>query len=344
MRHLCAGIVLLAAAAAYAAAAEAVKPAPAATLPSAEPLQMKIEAIQKDAAIPAAEKTKAIQAQVDAVKKDVGGKTWTMKAVVTGVKQADVTVNVPQLGLEGVVLALAGDAQKGDVVSVGVGCDVVLAEGKASLVVREMHLAGSEKSRFFDPPLVAKPDAAKAPKGPAHSGTGFFGLGEMEASQLKKIVYIIDRSGSMTDSIDYIKHELKRSLAGLTDEQEFHVIFFSSGPPVEMPTRRLVNATERNKQLAFEFIDGVVPMGETDPSKAIERAFACKPEMIFLLTDGEFDKSIVDLCKRMNTGGKVTVHTIQFLYSGSEVLKQIANDNGGNFKQVTEQDLANLAK
>ena len=97
--------------------------------------------------------------------------------------------------------------------------------------------------------------------------------------------------------------------------------------------------------MASEFIDGVVPQGETDPSKAIERAFACKPEVIYLLTDGEFDRQIIDLCKRLNAGGKVTVHTIGFLnQSGADVLKQIAKENGGNFKQVTEKDLADLAR
>jgi secreted protein with Ig-like and vWFA domain len=112
-----------------------------------------------------------------------------------------------------------------------------------------------------------------------------------------------------------------------------------------MPTRRLVNATERNRQMAFEFIDSVIPQGETDPSKALERAFACGPELIYLLTDGEFDRQIIDLCKRLNTGNKVTVHTIGFLYkTGEAVLKQIADENGGNYKFVSEADLATLSQ
>jgi len=173
---------------------------------------------------------------------------------------------------------------------------------------------------------------------------GFFGAGG-ESDESAKIVYVVDRSGSMTDSIDFVKYELKRSIDELSEIKEFHVIFYSSGPPVEMPTRRLVNATERNKQLAFEFIDGVIAQGETDPSKALERAFDCRPELIYLLTDGEFDRAIIDQVKRLNVGGKVTVHTIGFLYkTGETVLKQIADDNHGNYKFVSESDLANLAQ
>ena len=174
-------------------------------------------------------------------------------------------------------------------------------------------------------------------------GRGFFGAGS-ETEVAHKIVYVVDRSGSMTDSIDYVKFELKRSIGELGEDTEFHVVFYSSGPPVEMPTRRLVTGTERNKELAFEFIDGIIPQGETDPSKALERAFAVGPELIYLLTDGEFDKAIIDLVKRVNVGDKVTVHTIGFLYrTGEEVLKKIAEQNNGNYKFVSEADLATLA-
>ena len=183
--------------------------------------------------------------------------------------------------------------------------------------------------------------------GPESFGTDSGGPGPFPPEwieEARKIVYVVDRSGSMTDSIDYVKEELKRSIGELPEEKEFHVLFYSSGPCVEMPMRRLVDATGRNKQFAYEFVDGIIAQGETDPSDALRRAFAVRPEVIYLLTDGEFDRAIVGLVRGLNAGGRVRVHTIGFLYtrpgtSAEGVLKQIAAENGGNYKFVSERDL-----
>jgi hypothetical protein len=183
--------------------------------------------------------------------------------------------------------------------------------------------------------------------GDGRGGWGFFrvrgGRGP-DGGDVRKIVFVVDRSGSMTDSIDYVKEELKRSIGELPDDKEFHVLFYSSGPAVEMPMRRLVDATGRNKQFAYEFIDGIIAQGGTDPSEALRRAFAVRPDVIYLLTDGEFDRAIVGLVRGLNAGGQVRVHTIGFLYtwpgtSAEGVLKQIAAENGGNYKFVSERDL-----
>ena len=171
----------------------------------------------------------------------------------------------------------------------------------------------------------------------------FFSAGDL--NQEHRIVYVMDHSGSMVCSIDYVQYELKHSIARLNKTDQFHVIFYSSGPPVEMPTRRLIEATERNKHLAFEFIDGIIAQGETDPSEALRRAFAEGPDTILVLTDGEFDPQVARLVKDLNKDGKVKVHTYGFLYKTSEaILKQIAAENGGTYKFVTEADLANLAR
>jgi hypothetical protein len=158
-----------------------------------------------------------------------------------------------------------------------------------------------------------------------------------------KVVYVVDRSGSMTDSFDFVKYELKRSLQELGETSQFHIVFYSAGPPVEMAARRLMAATERNRGIAMEFIDTVIATGGTDPVQALERAFAVQPDLIYLLTDGEFDKAIVDHVKRLNVGGKVRVSTIGFLYCPrNEVLRAIAAQNGGEYRFVSEADLAEI--
>jgi len=163
----------------------------------------------------------------------------------------------------------------------------------------------------------------------------------------RKIVYVVDRSGSMTDGLGLVKLELAQAIGELPEDKEFHIIFYSSGPPLEMPTRRLVNATERNKRLAQEFIDGVIAQGETDPSEALTRALAVRPDAVYLLTDGEFDKAVVDLVKRLNANRQVAVHTIGFLYTppgsaAEAILKEIADQSGGQYRFVSERDLATL--
>ena len=169
-------------------------------------------------------------------------------------------------------------------------------------------------------------------------GPTFFDL--PTRSGANKIVYVVDKSGSMTDSIDYVKFELKRAIGELDAGKTFHVVFYSSGPALEMPTRRLVDATDRNKRRAFDFIDGVVAGRQTDPSDALRRAFAVRPEVIYLLSDGEFDRAIVGLVRRLNVDGKVQVNTIGFLYDvGEPILREIAGQNGGRYKFVAERDL-----
>jgi hypothetical protein len=210
-----------------------------------------------------------------------------------------------------------------------------------------------EKPKDPPKPPPALPPIKPVPEPPATSTTdpkagtappAFFGAPVGEA---EKIVYIVDRSGSMTDSIDYVKSELRRCLGELKEEKQFHIVFYSSGPPVEMPPRKLVPATEENKKKAFAFIEDVIAQGETIPTEALQRAFALQPDVIFLLTDGDFTErhTVPGLIARLNVGKAVKVNTIAFLYKNGEAeLKEIAAQNGGLYKFVSDKDLEALRK
>jgi hypothetical protein len=168
----------------------------------------------------------------------------------------------------------------------------------------------------------------------------FFGVGS-SARGARKIVYVVDRSGSMMDSFVYVVDELKRSILALRRNQKFHVILFNSGPPLESPPRRLVSAIDAHKKQLFEFLDTVIPRGDTKPERAMQRALSLEPDLVFLLSDGiDFRPSLLRKLDEWNRARRARIYTIAYLdQTGSEVLEQIAREHNGDFKFVSEHDL-----
>jgi autotransporter-associated beta strand protein len=164
--------------------------------------------------------------------------------------------------------------------------------------------------------------------------------GNAPAAAPRTIVFVVDRSGSMVDSMDYVKRELKSSIGDLPEDASFDVVFMSAGQPLEMPARQLVPATQQNKLQAAEFIDSITAQGETQSSPAISRALSLRPDVLYILTDAQLSWDMVGLVRRLNADGRTTVHTVGLLYKGGEaVLKEIALQNGGEYRFVPQEDL-----
>ena len=182
------------------------------------------------------------------------------------------------------------------------------------------------------------------------SGSGppsnFFGTG---GGNVYHICYVVDASGSMqaTGAWDPVRMEMLKSIANLKPVQDFHVILFSEGEPVEFAPRRLVFATEQIKDAAREFLNNTRPQQLTDPVPALSRALDVmhlvsdkKGKMVFLLTDGEFpDNSKIEaVIKAKNADKGVCINT--YLY-GSQApvaqafMKKIADENAGKFKYIS---------
>jgi hypothetical protein len=158
----------------------------------------------------------------------------------------------------------------------------------------------------------------------------FFG----QRSRGNRIIYVIDRSGSMADSFDFLRTELKRSIGDLSHSQKFHVILFNDAF-IEMPPGKLVPAIAANKRRCFDFLDQVHPGGMTDPIPAMRRAFRKKPDLIFFLTDGEFSPALLVELRKWNKKERVRIFTLAYIYaSGSNLLKKIASEHGGTYTFV----------
>lgn len=170
-------------------------------------------------------------------------------------------------------------------------------------------------------------------------GPSFFGLGRGELDT-RRICYVVDRSGSMVDELDYVKEEVRRSIERLHRVQQFHIIFFSGGPPIESPPGRFVHAIREYKAQAFEFVSTIEADGSTDPGPALGRAIQLGADLIYFLTDGEFQPDVLEKLRIWNKDKKVRIYTIAFVRrNGEDLLRQIARENKGEFKFVSEDDL-----
>ena len=202
---------------------------------------------------------------------------------------------------------------------------------------------------------------ALTPAGSERPISDFFGTG----GDARHIVYVVDRSASMIDTFDNLRHQMLVSIARLRADQHFHVILFAKDEAIENPPKRLVPATKNNKLAAVEFLQQICPEGSTTALAALRRAFevlggAAGPpggKVIYLLTDGAFEgpgvissgytlpdgrvldgnAAVARYIRDRNKNGEIHINTFLYGYhsgEAEEVMKSIAAENGGRFRFV----------
>lgn len=193
------------------------------------------------------------------------------------------------------------------------------------------------------------------------SGTGgkagFFGL----HARGQTFVYVVDQSGSMQGrKLDILKAELIESIGSLSPTMKFFVISYGddyscmraggivpSGP---------VAATAANKRKYLEWVRTIQCFGLTNPVGAMRHAIALKPDVIWLMTDGEFNRMADDngnymeveprqatnaiiaanVDRRTPGGCIAAIHTICFWSQEAEgEMKRIAASSRGRYRYVS---------
>lgn len=175
---------------------------------------------------------------------------------------------------------------------------------------------------------------------PSDDGTGrtsLFGI----AAEANKIVYVIDRSGSMggrgREALGIAKAELIRSFNRLDKVHQFQIVFYNERPIVFNPTGtpgRLAFATDANKRRAVRFLDTIVSDGGTAHEDALRLAIWLRPDVIFLLTDADDPKlSNAQLAKIRQLAAGIIINAVEFgsgpKPNGKNFLAALASQNGG---------------
>lgn len=163
-------------------------------------------------------------------------------------------------------------------------------------------------------------------------------------------VYIVDSSKSMKDGrVESARRELLRSIDLLKPDQRFYVMFYDSNldrmcvtHPTE-PDEYSVLATAGHKQAVRRWAMGVGLERGAPPREALKFALELRPDVIFLLSDGEFPQDIEDLMAEENRVANLfseskpisILHTIGYHSRAGETrMRRLANANGGQYRYV----------
>jgi hypothetical protein len=149
---------------------------------------------------------------------------------------------------------------------------------------------------------------------------------------------VADSSSSMRGAkLDKVKEEMVKTLNSLKEGSRFFVIFFNT-KAVPMPQGTWLPGGKASVDLVEPWIRARSPKGGTNPDLALQLAFQLspRPDVIFLMTDGQMSKAVGDKVQKLNTTEpRVRVNTILFGGTGkgpaAAQLQRIAADSGGSF-------------
>jgi len=175
-----------------------------------------------------------------------------------------------------------------------------------------------------------------------------------------------DGSGKMR-RLDYAKRELLKAVEDLAPNAMFSLVTFNGDDEAENWRKKLVTASKRNKNSFKKFVEKLRPLGGTNLWSGMESALNIKTlvfgnhyettvDEIFLLSDGapsvgdvQDPVEILRLIEEINRFKEVRINTVfissetppqerqrqsQMTLSPAELMRRIAKQNGGKFREV----------
>jgi Mg-chelatase subunit ChlD len=163
-----------------------------------------------------------------------------------------------------------------------------------------------------------------------------------------KFIYVLDRSGSTEGKLlAAAKAEILASIEKIDDIHQFQLVVYNERPKAfnpAGPNGQLAFGTDANRAEVKKFLGTIAADGGTDHSAALSKAIRMRPDVIFLLTDG--DKPVVtarELDRIDRLGPGITIHSIQFGEGDHSDSKgwmgKLARQSGGEYRYVDTRKL-----
>lgn len=185
--------------------------------------------------------------------------------------------------------------------------------------------------------------AVAGPPGPVST---FFGT----AGNAYRVVYVVDLSASLDIYVIDIMNEMRRSIEALVATQQFNIVVTHSGRVEQFRRGTLAWANAQNKLQGAEFVNTKLRTairGRALPNEAMREAFAARPELIYFLSDGDYEDvqdailgnrrtSLENTLAELNRerGARITVIFFGDAPRPRIILERIAREHGGNFRTV----------
>ncbi len=184
----------------------------------------------------------------------------------------------------------------------------------------------------------ATPAAGGSPQsGGAPGKVSFFGA----EAHAERIVFVVDNSGSMQHGrMQVTLLELGASIRRLSESQHFYVVFFSDQAyPMFFPKNVMetIPATQENKKATMQWLRTVETCLGGQLLDAMDFAVGLKPDVVFLLTDGDIrSPRVIERMTAKDAWG-FPIHTLGMgarTPQHAQVLQAIAEASGGTARPV----------
>lgn len=148
-----------------------------------------------------------------------------------------------------------------------------------------------------------------------------------------RVAFVLDVSGSMTDKLEAARQQISNAVGELSDKQMFSIVTCRDGEVLELSNLALAGDNP-SKQRAYEFLSQIKCKGPDDVLEGMHRALRSKPDVIWLISDGDIYNAahvLIEIC-RMNTIPPTRINTVLNYCSDESsalLLRQISAESGG---------------
>jgi hypothetical protein len=163
------------------------------------------------------------------------------------------------------------------------------------------------------------------------------------------VVYVLDRSQANEPFMDALKVAAYKSIRSLGGKRNFQVIFWHRTDEgiVAYPEDRTAPASGDEIAAARKRFEDVVAYQTTDLKPTVSKAVSVTPAAIVIVTakgPSLEESSVATVREAIGDVSGIKVHTLSLGEAESPVLKQIAEQFGGEYRQVTLSQLRELAR